>query len=212
MAIALQRAAAPYADGVTMVGGVTSIGSRSKRGDLLVTLHEPGLTDRVSGSAVRDIATPQEDESGADELSGNGNGVDDAENSKSTATRASAKGARKTKASSKEGNAALAGAKEDQSSPFALRVAVEVKAGTFYMAGAKSLPTQVIVSVMESLKTTCSLYFSTNIFLVSLERNSQKEERNSSYTKCATLNFSRYKICFFFRCWTRSCCEMQQEA
>lgn len=58
---------------------------------------------------------------------------------------------RKAKAGVKKEKAHLAKTADDQGlhSPFALRIAVEVKAGTFYMAGSKSLPAQVIVIVME---------------------------------------------------------------
>jgi len=135
-----------------MVGSVTSTGSRSKRGDLLVTLHEPGLTDRVSAStATKEVGASQEE--GREESSNNGNGFDTSPaSSESATTETSAKMVRKAKAGAKKGKSKLgvaATAEHGQHSPYALRIAVEVKAGTFYMAGSKSLPTQVIVSAVD---------------------------------------------------------------
>ena len=117
-----------------------------------MTLHEPGLTDRVSVStATKEEEAPQEEE--REENSNYGNGVDTSPaSSESATTKTSAKMVRKAKVGPKRGKTNVgvaATVEESQRSPYALRIAVEVKAGTFYMAGSKSLPTQVIVSAVD---------------------------------------------------------------
>jgi hypothetical protein len=142
VAVALQRAAAPFADGVAMVGSVASSGSRSKRGDLLVTLHEPGLTDRRF--AAKEVALPPEEGSDGGGNGGEegGGGVESAKDDGVGAAPLKNNKAKAAAAAAVKARAAAAAAGEDRG-PFALRIVVEVKAGAFSMAGPKSLPAQV---------------------------------------------------------------------